>query len=192
MILSIVRRTVPVLAALALAGCSESATGPTETLNLSFEDVTNGRPDGWGYVGGSGYSLFSDAEVVHGGKHSLRLQYLGNDNFGTSGRTLPVEAARGKTVRYSGWIRTADAGATEAAQDPWAGLWMRVDGGTTTLAFDNMQDRGPSGTTGWQRFEIVLDVPQQATTIYIGTLLAGSGRAWFDDLEIHIDGQPYR
>ncbi|WP_420125202.1 hypothetical protein [Longimicrobium sp.] len=192
MILSIVRRTVPVLAALALAGCSESSTGPSETLNLGFEDVTNGRPDGWGYVGGAGYSLFSDTEVVHGGEHSLRLQYLGNDTFGTSGRALPVEAARGKTVRYSGWIRTASVAVTDGAQNPWAGLWMRVDGATTTLAIDNMHDQGPSGTTDWQRFEIVLDVPQEATAIYIGTLLAGSGRAWFDDLEIHIDGQPYR
>jgi hypothetical protein len=192
MILSIVRRTVPVLAAMALAGCSESPTGPTETLNLGFEDVTNARPDGWGYYGSSGYTLFSDAEVVHGGEYSLRLQYLGNDTFGTSRRTLPVEAARGKTVRYSGWIRTADVAATAGAPDPWAGLWMRVDGANAMLAFDNMADRGPSGTTDWQRVEIVLDVPQEATAIYIGTLLAGSGRSWFDDLEIHIDGKPYR
>jgi hypothetical protein len=190
------RRAALALGALVLAGCSESPsapTEPTETLNLGFEDVTNARPDGWGYFGGSGYTLFSDAEVVHGGAHSLRLQYMGNDNFGTARRTLPVADARGKTVRYSGWIRTADIEATALAADPWAGLWMRVDGpGGATLGFDNMSDRGPSGITGWQRFEIVLDVPQEATAIYIGTLMAGSGRSWFDDLEITLDGQPYR
>jgi len=177
----------------ALAGCSESPTEPDDTLNLGFEDATDGRPDGWGYFGGSGYTISSDEEVVHGGERSLRLQYVGNDNFGTARRTVPVEAARGKTVRYSGWIRTAEVGATAAAPDPWAGLWMRVDGpGGAMLGFDNMQDRGPSGTTGWQRFEIVLPVPQEATAITIGALMAGSGRSWFDDLEILIDGQSYR
>jgi hypothetical protein len=190
----LVRRAALALGALVLAACSESPTEPAaETLNLGFEVVTNARPDGWGYFGGSGYTLFSDAEVVHGGERSLRLQYMGNDNFGTARRTLPVADARGKTVRYSGWIRTDAVEPTALAADPWAGLWMRVDGpGGTVLGFDNMQDRGPSGTTGWQRFEIVLDVPLEVTAIYIGTLMSGSGRSWFDDLEITLDGQPYR
>jgi hypothetical protein len=189
----IVRRATLALAALVLGGCSESPTEPTDTLNLGFEDETNARPDGWGYYGGTGYTLFTDTEVVHGGERSLRLQYMGNDDFGASRRTLPVEAARGKTVRFSGWIRTEGVEATPAASDPWAGLWMRVDGpGGALLGFDNMQDRGPSGTTGWQRFEILLPVPPDATAIYIGALMAGSGRSWFDDFEVLIDGQPYR
>jgi erythromycin esterase len=36
-----------------------------------------------------------------------------------------------------------------------------------------------------------LPVPANATAIYFGALLAGSGTAWFDDLQVEIDGKPY-
>jgi hypothetical protein len=66
----------------------------------------------------------------------------------------------------------------------WAGLWMRVDGPRgATLAFDNMEDRPLRGTTDWQKFEVVLDVPEISVKIAFGVLLSGAGRVWLDDIE---------
>jgi len=44
-----------------------------------------------------------------------------------------------------------------------------VDKGKETgVAFDNMQDRAIKGTTDWRRYEVVLDVPEDATGIAPG------------------------
>ena len=57
---------------------------------------------------------------------------------------------------------------------------MRVDQGESMIAFDNMQDRPIKGTTGWQRYDVVLDVPKDATGISFGILLAGTGEVWLN------------
>lgn len=108
-------------------------------------------------------------------------------DFGVATATFPVNAAAGKHVKYSGYIRT------EGVSKGWAALWWRVDGepGTPALAFDDMQDRGATGTTPWTLYEIDLDVPTSAKHIYFGVLHAGSGIAWFDTLQIALDGVPF-
>jgi len=59
------------------------------------------------------------------------------------------------------------------------------------LAFDNMQMRGPRATSDWARYEIVLEVPRETVNINFGVLMPGKGTAWFDDLQVEIDGKPY-
>ena len=104
--------------------------------------------------------------------------------FGLAVGTFPKDAAAGKTIRYSGYIKTEGVTA-------YAGLWWRADGPSGTLAFDNMQTRGPKGTTDWQRFVIELPVDASVRNINFGMLMPGQGTAWFDDLTIEIDGRPY-
>lgn len=104
--------------------------------------------------------------------------------FGVATGTFPVEAARGKKVTFSGWIRTE-------ALEGYAGLWWRADGPEGVGAFDNMGGRGPSGTSDWTRYEIVLDIPADTRNINFGLLMPGDGAAWFDDLEVRLDGEVY-
>lgn len=106
--------------------------------------------------------------------------------FGVATGSFPVEAVQGKKVTYSGWIRTLDL------KDGFAGLWWRADGPTGVVAFDNMQGRGPTGTTDWTRYEISLDIPPETTNINFGAIMPGQGTAWFDDLEVQIDGEVYQ
>ena len=92
---------------------------------------------------------------------------------------LPSEYA-GKRVRMSGYMKSQDVAG-------WAGFWFRVDGqGARSLAFDNMHGRAVRGTTGWKKYEIVLDVPQQATNLAYGALLDGTGKIWFSDLSFEV------
>jgi erythromycin esterase-like protein len=106
--------------------------------------------------------------------------------FGVATAKFPLNVAAGKHVTYSGYIKT------EAVTEGYAGLWWRVDGeGGKILAFDNMQNRGVTGTTPWTRCEISLDVPPNATNINFGVLHPGNGTAWFDSLEVQIAGKPF-
>lgn len=108
----------------------------------------------------------------------------GSDAFGVATGRFPVEAAKGKKVRFSGWIKTQ--GVTG-----YAGLWWRADGEKGVLAFDNMQRQNVRGDTDWKRYEISLDVPDTVININFGVLMPGSGKAWFDDLSVEIDGKVY-
>jgi erythromycin esterase-like protein len=105
--------------------------------------------------------------------------------FGVATAKFPVEAARGKRIRYTGYIKTKDV------EEGFAGLWWRVDGPKGVLAFDNMQSRGVRGTTDWKQYSIELPVDADAVNINFGALLPGNGTAWFDDLRVEVDGKPY-
>jgi erythromycin esterase-like protein len=109
----------------------------------------------------------------------------GAQAFGLAVGSFPVAAAAGKKVRYSGYIKT------EGVTRGYAGLWWRVDGPSGVLAFDNMQTRGVTGTTEWTRYTIELPVDASVRNINFGVLMPGNGTAWFDDLAVELDGQPY-
>jgi len=119
-------------------------------------------------------------------KTAARQGMVGRPGFGVATWTFPVKQAAGKQVRYSGYVRTADV------TRGFAGLWWRVDGKDgKVLAFDNMQTRGAKGTTDWQQYVIELPVAADAVNINFGALHTGDGRAWFDGLNVELDGEPF-
>jgi hypothetical protein len=159
---------------------------PAQPRNLDFESpsAANGWPADWG-GGPAGYEPGVDQKIVHGGKQSGCIRFVGTQEaggpaFGTLVQGFDPEAYRGQRIRYSGYVRA------EKAEGGGAALWMRIDGAKPgeTLAFDNMHGRALTGTTDWKKCEIVLDVPKEAATISLGALLAGKGTLWVDDLRI--------
>jgi hypothetical protein len=89
----------------------------------------------------------------------------------------------GKKIKMSGYMKSKDVA-------DWAGFWLRVDKefAETPLAFDNMQNRAITGTTGWKKYEITLDVPSTASNIAYGGLLSGTGQIWFENITFEIVG----
>ena len=157
----------------------------TEPANLNFEGGSEpgGYPRDWG-GGGDGYELGVDSMVFHSGTMSGRIRSVsqpGAQGFGTLTQGIRSDRFQGVLVRYSGYLKTADVRG-------WAGLWMRVDSITgESLAFDNMAtpvDRSIAGSTGWTQYEIVLEVPPEASEIWFGFLLSGTGTVWGDDLSL--------
>jgi len=156
---------------------------PAAPTNLDFEEGTDqhGRPTGW-IGGGHGYLIAEDGTVAHGGTASGRIKapklgFVGDKAAAPLIQRVSAEAWRGKRVRLSGWLQTRDITVG------WGGLWMRVDSATkTNLAFDNMPHRGPRGTTDWARYEVVLDVAEEASVLSFGVVLVGNGTVWADDL----------
>lgn len=111
----------------------------------------------------------------------LRCKADAPSGFGTLMQQIAAKEYVGKRVRLSGALRTTDA-------DGWAGLWMRVDRRTSRryLAFDNMQNRPVKGTTDWRRYEVVLDVADEAAAVAFGTLLEGGGEARMADFRFEV------
>jgi len=114
-----------------------------------------------------------------------RQKAAAKGGFATVTGTFPVEAAAGRRIVFRGWIRTENV-------EGWAGLWWRADQPEgRNAAFDNMFDRGPRATTDWKQYELALDIPADTTNINFGMLHSGTGTAWFDGLEVEIDGRKF-
>jgi len=142
-------------------------------------------PQGW-YVAGSkpaDYEAGTDAQASYNAHPSAYLKSKKSeiDGFGTLMQDFRADKYAGKRVRFSAFART------EAVAD-WAGLWMRIDKGPNMLEFDNMQGRPLKGTLGWRKYEVVLDVPQDATGIYFGVLLSGTGTVWINSAKFETVG----
>jgi hypothetical protein len=104
--------------------------------------------------------------------------------FGTYMQKMPATNYIGKRIKMTGYMRTDEL-------NDWAGFWMRVDQGTPPkiLAFDNMQERSIQGTSEWNKYDIVLDVPANATAISYGAIVNGTGQVWFTHPEFEVVDQ---
>ena len=157
-------------------------------FNLSFEKISAGKPDLWtisaDQLGGSGYLVEIDSSIYVDGNNSLKLSFdstASNPSFGAAFVSFPAQY-EGKKITLLGNIKTKDV------EDGFAGLWLRIDGRNETLEFNNMADRGITGTLDWNEYSITLPLPEDAHKIYVGGLLTGKGEMWMDDLKITIDG----
>jgi hypothetical protein len=142
-------------------------------------------PAGW-YVAGSKpaeYDAGVDANALYSSHSSayLKSRNPGVDGFGTLMQDFTANKYAGKRIRFSANVKA------EGVRS-WAGLWMRVDRQSTTVAFDNMQDRPIRGTKGWQNYAVVLNVPQDATRIFFGILLNGPGAVWLNNVKVDVVG----
>jgi hypothetical protein len=142
-------------------------------------------PKGWFIAGNkpAEYESGIDALAAYNGHPSayLRAKTPIVQGFGTLMQDFRADHYLGKRVRFSAFVKT------EGAQD-WAGLWMRIDSGVKTVAFDNMHDRPVKGTTNWQKYDVVLDVAQDATGVSFGVLLSGSGVVWLNNAKFDVVG----
>jgi hypothetical protein len=139
-------------------------------------------PVGWFMAGKApdDYEATTDKTAKHSGTQCARVgsKVAKPSDFGTLMQLISAETYRGQRLRLSGWVKTADV-------VDWCGLWMRVDGGHGRyLAFDNMRKRAIQGTTPWTRYEVVLDVAQEAEGIFFGIVIEGAGTAWLDDVTL--------
>jgi hypothetical protein len=140
-------------------------------------------PRGWLLAGTkpSEYEVGVDVDQMYQGHATafLKSKTLNADGFGTLMQSVTAEQYLGRKVRLSGLVKSEKV-------PGWAGLWMRVDNEKSPVAFDNMENRAIKGTTGWQRYDVVLGVPKDATTISFGILLAGSGVVWLNGTKFDV------
>ncbi len=125
------------------------------------------------------YEVGIDTNVTYNGKNAGYIKSIVEEpqGFGTLTQIFQADNYRNKRMRFSAVVKS------ERIKD-WAGLWMRIDGPgrVGSLGFDNMQNRPIQGTTDWQRYEVVLDVPQESVSIAFGILLSEKGHVWLSDV----------
>ena len=149
-------------------------------------------PAGWSFAGNPHeYDCALDPGTTYNGKPSTYIKSkegVKATALGSVVQEIKVTPYVGKRVRLSANLKSEDV-------EQWGGLWMRVDdanrpqkGFPSSVGFDDMHDRSVKGTTGWQKYSIVLDVPEGATDIYIGLALVGPGRLWMNGDKVEVVG----
>jgi hypothetical protein len=131
------------------------------------------------------YELGIDANMAYNGKNSgyIKAKSAEPKGFGTMMQMFKATGYLNKRMRFSAYVKSESI-------ESWAGLWMRIDGPKPKLrpkpkrlGFDNMQNRPIKGTTDWQKYEIVLDVPPESIAVAFGILLEGKGQAWLSAVQ---------
>ncbi len=133
------------------------------------------------------YEMKTDGEVFHTGTKSGLLCSKTNaseDQFGTMMQSFSTEKWKGKRIKVSCFIKTEEVHK--------CAMWCRVDNTSSdVMQFDNMDNRSIQGTTDWNFYSIVLDVPEDSASIHFGILLNGSGKVWadgfkFDEVDLSV------
>src|SRR6185369_6181546 len=172
---------------LAVAASCSAQTTPTDqpslTKILGFENEPNGdKPGGW-FANPPG-TVLMDNKIFHGGQWSARIERDAQSagGFSVIGRSISWEYP-GQSIEMRGFLRTENV-------TGYAGLWMRQDNGTEMLALENMESQQLKGTHDWAEYKITLPVNKDTRSLVFGFLMAGTGKAWADDLQILVDGKP--
>ncbi|MET0634502.1 MAG: S41 family peptidase [Chitinophagaceae bacterium] len=179
----------PITATLLLFILTRPSLCAQVNFNGSFEQLENGKPRGWlltyAQNQDEGYTTSLDSIEKRSGKYAMSLEKRTDKaNYAAVGWST-YQSYEGTTVEVRGYIKTKDI--TRGS----AGLWMRVEGRSGNLMAEFMEKDGPRGTTGWKKYSLLYKYDRdEVASINVGGILLGNGKAWFDDLELLIDGKP--
>ena len=146
-----------------------------------------GAPEGWWaiqHAGPDSYVFEHDSKVKHSGERSMRVTNIGPEPFGSIYQTIPAIAYRGKTLRFSAWVRTE--GTIGNRFGTGAGLKLHAVRGGYPLEVAEMRNDAVHGTVEWTRYEIALRIPDEAEAVEVGMLVFGPGIAWLDDAVLDV------
>lgn len=154
-------------------------------LHAPLALAQDGMPLHWQVTGSKpqDFEIVADEKVRHAGKASARIDFSGEmyAGFVAFSQTIQADAYRGKRVRISAWVKTK-------SPDSHAQLWSRLDALKRNPGFDNMANRPVRGITDWQKYELVLDVPDDVVAIVFGAMSLNQGTIWLDDFNLEVVG----
>lgn len=172
------------------AGCKNNPSSEDVSntyLNLNFEDASgnSNSPIRW-FLGEIGYKV----ERVQNSELENYAIKMTSDNpkegeFGMALNYIPIDVVRGKTVVFKGRIKT------ENVTNGYAGLWCGLNQQWGPFSFEGWDKNGVDNTTDWQESSTEIYVDETANYFNFAMILNGQGTAWFDNLEIYIDGEKY-
>jgi hypothetical protein len=179
------RKTLLLIVYVLGSGISFCQTDRSADFNFGFEKMENKAllPDNWMKWGTEDYILKTDTVQKHSGSASLLLESAGSrkdGSFGCVAYSIPAIYA-GNQIELRAFLKLQNV------EDGQIGLMLRIDGENGGLEFDNLQQNDIHGTSDWTMYSVVLPLPENATKIYIGALLMGTGKLWADDFQILID-----
>lgn len=108
-------------------------------------------------------------------------------NFGGFQNSFPGKLMEGKEVEVSCWIKTMDIG-----KDGCAAMCLGEKSKSGIYSQQSDTLNVVRGTTNWIRFTTKKRIGDSVDYVIVAGILSGKGTAWFDNIEIRIDGKRYK
>ncbi len=166
----------------------ETETVHSNALRLTLDFETINSSAGWFPAGSHPTDYEMGAAATAGMTHTtgFRIQSKPGANrngFGTLMRWAPGAPWRGKRLQLSARMKGENVDRLQ--------LWLRADNSARTpIAFYNMDDRPVRGNSEWQRYTVVLDIPEGAERLAFGFfVLGGRGTGWAEDFHVEEVGR---
>ena len=142
-------------------------------------------PQGW-HLAGSNPENYETGVDSQAKRNGFPIAYLkskpsATEGFGTLMQMFSASKYAGQRIRLSASVKADEV-------KDWAGLWMRVDVNSQAFALDNMMERSIKGSVDWREYQVVLDVPKEATAVAFGILVNKSGMVWLNNVKFEIVG----
>lgn len=96
--------------------------------------------------------------------------------FGQLSQVFKAKQYRNKRMRFSAVMKSD-------VVDMSAALLMSVEGpGHQWISYDDMYGRNITGTRDWERYNVVLDIPEEADYINFGFRVRANGEVWISSV----------
>lgn len=155
---------------LANAGFEEAAP-PDAHCALRWDCTVHANPNA--------FRFFADREHPAAGAVSYCLEPASKEPWGMMSQArFDMARLRGARIRFSADVRLDDV------QGHGAGVMVIAQGGGGNLIAT--QESVETGTHGWSRSQVELEVPAASFILEFGLVLTGTGRACFDDARLEI------
>ena len=163
---------------------------PVQNYNFDFElNAKHGDlPEDWLISGNAGNQIQLDSTEKQSGNYSLLIRRdVAGDEDSFLGAFYVVPAIyQGNEISLKAYIKAI--GVTQPI-----GLMLRIDGESgDVLQFDNMTQRGITGSEEWTEYSVTLELPEEAEQFCIAIFLNGSGKLWVDNFSLTIDDKVIR
>jgi len=147
-------------------------------LNGSFESGGSEGPFGWKLDPGDSRHRVSwtDSEARTGAKSVVTEVEEGASPSWIAARQRGLSVFPGCKYEFRAWVKARDVKGT-------AGWYLHFENEKGRL-LEAPVLRAGSGTFNWREVKSVFTVPPQAVRLSFGTVLRGTGTAWFDDVTV--------
>ncbi|MBM4085850.1 MAG: hypothetical protein FJ272_13765, partial [Planctomycetes bacterium] len=163
---------------------NESAWLPPDWLraglvNAGFENGAD-APDGWQVWGvDDKHKMSRQKGGAHTGDWCARCEVAeGAERTWVKYSQGGIPVIAGQKYRLTAWVKAQSVKGR-------AGWYVHVDGAKPQMV---NRTEGWEGTYDWRQMTIAFDVPEGGQTFSCGTLLHGTGTAWFDDVKLEMLG----
>jgi len=161
---------------------------PVRNLNFDEPGIVNpNQPVGWS-TQWVGYELSLDSLNVHSGRFSLKSERLPDHNSGyaISRQNIPADIFTVKNLEVRVWMRS------ENIQNGSVIFRIAVfNEDYDVLEFIQFPEGGLTGTTEWNQYSTKTFISEDANLITLDAFHNGEGKAWFDSVELYVDGEKY-
>ncbi len=161
----------------ATSGAGSVSVSPASKSGVNARVSYTLPPQGW-KLDGASVDQF-EAGSVNNAPQSwyVRAKVFPATGFGNLAQTVDPQMFLGKRIKLSANVRTEDAVKAQ--------LWLRLDDKKPgVMSADNMINRPIVGSSDWNRYECILDVPRTTSLISAGIILTKAGAAYIKDAYI--------